>query len=66
MSKNPHPSPKFLSTSAAARRLGVCSRTLRNWAASGKLTSHKINARCTRWDIDELDALMASHAVRRQ
>lgn len=54
------PLPSFLRTRPLAIRLGVSPRTVRAWAAAGKLTRHVVNPRVVLFDTREVADLLAS------
>ena len=41
----PNPRPRLLTTSEAAAQLRVCPRTIRNYAATGRLESVRVGGR---------------------
>lgn len=48
--------PHYAKASHLAKQLGLCSRTLFRWAATGKITRYKINARMVLFDRKEVMA----------
>ena len=46
--------PALEKADTLAARLGLSPRTLRRWAAQGKIASHRLSARALRFDEDEV------------
>jgi excisionase family DNA binding protein len=49
---------KSITIDEAARRLDVCSRTVRRYVADGRLTGYRLGPYLIRLDADEVDALL--------
>jgi hypothetical protein len=52
--------PRYLSTSAAAAELGVCGRTLRNWANRQLINPPRRIGRNWRWEMTAIHARLAA------
>lgn len=48
----------FITIGETAEHFGVCTRTIRNWIATGRLTGYRVG-RLVRLDAAEVDALAA-------
>lgn len=52
------PTRHYVSISEAAERVGVSTKTVRRWIATGALTGYRIGPRVVRIDAAELDAAL--------
>lgn len=51
------PTRRLCTQAEAAEFLGVTTRTVRKYIASGRLTAYRVGARMVRLDADEVEAL---------
>lgn len=59
----PQIAPAFLRPEQAAKRNGVCRRTLSNWTRQGLLPVHRVGKRITLYAVADLDAAIAKFRV---
>lgn len=60
----PHKSqeePALLRPGQAARRLGVCSETLRRWSVEGAIAFETLHNGHRRYRLEDLEAYLATH-----
>lgn len=53
----------YLRAKSAAEFLGVSTKTLRRWVASGRLKAHKLTSHCVVFSRADIEALLADAAV---
>lgn len=54
--------PRWATKQQAADHLGVSTRTIDRFAADGKLTAYRHGQRLTRFDLNQVDALLTAAA----
>jgi excisionase family DNA binding protein len=52
--------PQLVSVAQAADYLGVCTKTVRRYVATGRLTKYRVGSRLVRLDAYEVEALLRS------
>ncbi len=57
------PHPTLADASYMARRYSVEPKTIRRWAAEGRLPVIRLSARCLRFDVAACDAVIAKRTV---
>ncbi len=62
-SPSTHETRKFSKARDLSRRLGLCSKTIARWGATGKITAYKLNPRVVLFDDAEVFAFVMAAKV---
>ena len=58
--RTPRPAPRYATPAEAADYIRLDTETLRRWARTGVITEYRIGTRVVRFDLNELDQMLAA------
>lgn len=54
MPRRPPTLDALIDAATAAKKLGVCKRTIQRWAKAGRITAHRVSHKVVRYDALEI------------